>query len=89
VEAEDYVEPATTDPQAITGTVNNFRGSVALLGSDTLNAELQVGEGTIQLGTLVAAAHEASGLSAEDWNALDPAKRDEMLLNELEIIRAK
>ena len=59
-----------------------------LYGSDTLNAELQVKDTTIQLGDLVSAAYAKSGLSVLEWNALTPEVRDQKLLDALEVLRA-
>lgn len=46
-----------------------------LLGSDIHEATYEIGGELYQLGDVVALAHTKSGLSAEDWNALDPDDR--------------
>ncbi len=51
----------------------------ALYGSDKYGPHLQIGGEQVQLGTVVAAAHTASGLSVEDWNALAAADRDALI----------
>lgn len=61
----------------------------ALLGSDKLPAEIEVGSGQpdVQLDTVVAAAHTRSGLDVVAWNKLSAAKRGKALMAELEIMR--
>lgn len=56
-----------------------------LLGSSVLPALIAIGDAEVQLGEIVAAAHTKSGLSVEDWNALEDAARE--LLLEAEIKR--
>lgn len=46
-----------------------------LLGSDVHEASYEIGDALYQLGDVVAMAHEKSGLSAEEWNALEPEDR--------------
>lgn len=53
--------------------------SVALLGSSVLPSIIKIGAEEVQLGTVVAGAHEASGLSVADWNALGVDEREQML----------
>lgn len=62
-------------------------GSI-LYGTDVLPAHLEIGGQMVQLGTVVASAHAASGLSAEDWNGLVPQVRDQLLIEHLEVMRA-
>lgn len=61
-----------------------------LHGSDKLPAHIEIGSGApdAQLGTIVAAAHAASGLSADDWNKLKPAARDKLLKAQIELLQA-
>lgn len=63
--------------------------AVALHGSNTLPALINIGENRpeLQLGDVVARAHQASGLSIEDWNALADADRDEKLIAVIEALR--
>lgn len=72
---------------------NNSQGQGAqtiLHGSNTLAAVIALAAGIeVQLGTVVARAHEESGLSAEDWNALEEAKRDELLNATVETMKAE
>jgi hypothetical protein len=63
--------------------------AIALLGSSVLPALIMISEGhEIQLGDVVQAAFERSGLTAEDWNAQDDAVRESLLNAEIEIIKA-
>ena len=51
-----------------------------LNGSNTLPATIEISEGhSVQLGTIVSAAYQNSGLSVAAWNALPEAERDELL----------
>lgn len=60
-----------------------------LNGSNTLPALIEVAEGkSLQLGAVVVVAHQASGLTAEAWNALPEAERDEHLNKTIENIKA-
>ena len=63
--------------------------AIALLGSSALPALITISEGNeIQLGDIVSAAFERSGLTAEEWNAQDDAVRESLLNAEIEIIKA-
>lgn len=60
-----------------------------LNGSNTLPALIEVAEGkSLQLGAVVVVAHQASGLTAEAWNALPETERDEHLNKTIEAIKA-
>lgn len=60
-----------------------------LNGSNTLPALIEVAEGkSLQLGAVAVVAHQASGLTAEAWNALPEAERDEHLNKTIENIKA-
>lgn len=51
-----------------------------LNGSNTLPALVEIADGKgLQLGVVVAVAHQISGLTVEAWNALAEAERDERL----------
>jgi len=51
-----------------------------LLGSNLQPSEVEIKPGEkVQLGDVVAFAHKASGLSVEDWNALEDADREARL----------
>lgn len=63
--------------------------SQVLLGSSTLPSLIQIGDAEVQLGVVVASAHKESGMSGKDWNALDEAKRDELLNAHVEALRAQ
>jgi hypothetical protein len=58
-----------------------------LCGSSTLPALISIGGKDVQLGTVVAAAHAASGLTAADWNALSEGDRDERLKAQVEAMQ--
>lgn len=68
----------------------NSAPAVILNGSDSFPAEVELAEGrTIPLGNLVAHAHTASGLSAEDWNKLEAEQRDELLQKSIDALKAE
>jgi len=51
-----------------------------LLGSDVLPATFHLpGDKLLTLGDVVRAAHDASGLTVEAWNALESAQREKLL----------
>lgn len=50
-----------------------------LFGSSTLASLIEIGGQEVPLGTVVAAAHAASGLSGAAWNALPEEERDVLL----------
>lgn len=54
-----------------------------LVGSSNFDAVLDVAGKQVQLGDVVAAAHQASGLSVEEWNALTEPERDDLIEAEL------
>lgn len=58
-----------------------------LLGSDLLPAHIQIGDELVQLGTVVAKAQEASGLTVEAWNDLAPQIREKLLADYVEALR--
>lgn len=61
----------------------------ALLGSSLLPAMIDVGsEAEVQLGTIVQRAHEESGLTWQEWNALDEADREARLAGVVTALRA-
>lgn len=63
--------------------------SEALLGSDTLPATFEIAEGkTVTLGDVVAAAQAKSGLDVEEWNLNDAEDRDNLIVAEVESMRA-
>lgn len=56
-----------------------------LIGSNALPSIISLGaDRTVTLGEVVAAAHKASGLSVQDWNALSEDDRDAMLADMIE-----
>lgn len=91
------VAPAAAD----TSTVSSSTGPVkvalyteqtpqpvaGLLGSDVLGSIIDIGGEPVQLGTVVAAAHQASGLSVEDWNGLVPQIRETLLADQVAAMR--
>lgn len=60
----------------------------ALLGSSILPATFDIGGETVQLGTIVAAAHAASGLTVTEWNGLIPGVREALLQGSLHVLQA-
>lgn len=61
----------------------------ALLGSDVLDSIIDIGGTPVQLGTIVAAAHDVSGLSVDDWNGLVPQIREQLLSDQIAAMRAQ
>ncbi len=60
-----------------------------LVGSSTLPAQVELIDGvTVQLGEVVRAAHEGSGLSIEAWNDLDDTLREAKLADAVERLRS-
>lgn len=55
----------------------------SLIGSSFLPAAVTVAGRSISLGDVVAKAHQASGLTAGDWNKLDGADIEGRLVNAL------
>lgn len=64
-------------------------GEQMLLGSSTLPSLIEVGGEQVQLGTVVAAAQAASGLSVEDWNKLSEEARDQHLNQQVDAMRQR
>lgn len=62
---------------------------VILYGTDQLPGLVEVGGQMVQLGVVVAGAHAASGLSVDDWNGLVPQIRDQLVIENLELMRAQ
>lgn len=54
-----------------------------LVGSSNFDAVLEVAGKQVQLGDVVAAAHAASGMTVEEWNALTEPERDDLIEAEL------
>ena len=51
-----------------------------LLGSSVQPASFEISDGSVlSLGDVVGRAHVASGLSVEDWNALDSTAREALI----------
>lgn len=83
--------PGASDPNAGETTAVNGdhnRPLQVLLGSDVLPAHIQIGDELVQLGTVVAKAQEASGLSVEAWNDLVPQIREKLLADYVEALRS-
>lgn len=59
-----------------------------LNGSNTLPALIEIAEGkSVQLGDVVGAAFDKSGLSVEAWNALAETDRDALLNQAIEVLK--
>ncbi len=60
-----------------------------LLGSSTLPSIVVISDAkSVQLGEVVASAHQASGLTVDAWNALPGDQRDDLLKTTIEAMRA-
>lgn len=55
-----------------------------LHGSNKFEATYQIGDETVQLGDLVVAAFQRSGLTREEWDGLDDGVRDAHIETELQ-----
>ncbi|WP_137136561.1 hypothetical protein [Rhizobium sp. FKY42] len=65
-------------------------GIVTLIGSNILPDQVEIAPGkSVPLGEIVAKAHEKSGLSIEDWNALPQADRDALLTATVDELKAE
>jgi hypothetical protein len=63
---------------------------VILHGSDLLPAHIEIAEGnTVQLGEVVQRAYQASGMTPEQWNALEGAARDDLLEMEVAVLKTE
>lgn len=69
-------------------TAEKLKDNETLNGSNTLPAKIEFGpDKSVQLGEIVAKAHQASGLSVDAWNALPEAERDELLNKMIDQLR--
>lgn len=84
--AEDMAA-AAAEPEALVAE-DAARELVGLYGSSILPALIEIDGKEVQLGTVVAAAHEASGMTAEDWNAMPEADREKLLADQVEAMKA-
>lgn len=67
------------------GRLGKASSAETLLGSSVLPSMVEIGPGkSVQLGNVVARAYKASGLSAEDWNALAAEDREARLAETVE-----
>lgn len=71
-------------------TVEGITIMPALNGSNALPSMISLGENRpdVSLGDVVARAHQDSGLSVEDWNALPEDERDAKLVAVIEALQA-
>lgn len=61
-----------------------------LLGSSVLPSMVPIADGfEVQLGDVVARAHNESGLSIKDWNDLSDADREKLLADAVEAMKAE
>jgi hypothetical protein len=81
-DAPDQDKPSDTPPPPPPPAIETLNGS------STLPALIEIGPAKVQLGEIGAAAHKASGLTLEAWNALDKAARDKLLGAEIAEWRA-
>lgn len=69
-------------------TVEHAAVVVGLYGSDIQPAHIKIGDADVQLGTVVAKAHELSGLSVDEWNAQDKDAREQAIAETIDKMRA-
>jgi len=55
-----------------------------LIGSNVLASNYEIAGAIVQLGDIVAAAHELSGMTVEEWNSLDQEDREDLLRLQLD-----
>jgi hypothetical protein len=88
---------AASSASAPTGTPNASASAPAqaggekamLLGSSILPSLVSIGGKDIQLGAIVAAAHEASGLTVEAWNELPETEREKLLAAQVDAMQSQ
>ncbi len=69
--------------------VKKLAENETLNGSNTLPATIEISEGnSVQLGDVVLAAYSDSGMTVDEWNALDDAARDGLLNQAVEAMKA-
>jgi hypothetical protein len=61
----------------------------ALIGSGTLPSFVDVLGKDVALGDIVRGAFEVSGLTVDEWNALDADERDTRLLDHVDLLNAE
>lgn len=77
----DPTEPETLVQTGIPTASNQFAD--LLYGTNLLPSTLFICGQDVQLGTVVAAAHVASGLSVKEWNGLPNRTRDHILVDQI------
>lgn len=60
-----------------------------LYGSSLLAPTIRIGKVDVQLGDIVRRAYRDLGLSVEEWNALEPLKREGLLAKTIYEMRAE
>lgn len=80
VEADEHIERFLAIPEGYkihrgAAPVQTASSPAALLGSSVHEATYEIGGKTVQLGLVVAKAHEKSGLTVEEWNAIEEEDR--------------
>lgn len=84
-------EPPVGDTSASTDGAGASEGDSSvkfLIGTNILPSLILIGGVEVQLGTVVMAAHVASGLTGEAWNELDPVERDKLLTAQVDLMVA-
>jgi len=91
---EPEPDPDPTDDEVAAEQAAARAARDTLVGTDKLPALIPVGvndkgrTNVVQLGYVVAQAHVASGLSVDDWNALEDDVRDQKLFAMVEHLKA-
>lgn len=76
--------------KAITEEPEKEPEPVALIGSNLLSDVVKIKKGVeVQLGDIVQAAFDASGLSIEEWNALEQDEREQKFEAIIEVMKSK
>jgi len=85
--AADVIDAAISGDMsaAITASVQDqSEAGETLLGSSVLASSYEIDGKTVTLGELVGVAHQLSGATAAEWNALPDADREDLIRAELE-----
>ena len=60
-----------------------------LYGSSLLAPTIRIGKADVQLGDIVRRAYKDLGLSVDEWNSLEPLKREGLLAKAIYEMRAE
>ncbi len=82
----DAKAQAEAEAKAREETEARNKAFATLLGSSIQPPVLQIRGADVQLGTVVASAHQRSGLTVEGWNAQPEAVREALITDEITVL---